>query len=124
MTGASRCTRLLARPRIRRFWLIVAMFELLLPSLASVADARAEAASIRTVATHVESPGGTHCPRVHPVDCAVCRVLRTHAAASTPAATLELPPPVGGARLAAAPRPGHSARAPGEPPQRAPPRDG
>jgi hypothetical protein len=113
---------MLRTSRSSRFtWLLAAIFQLLVPTVWSVADARADAVSIRTATVHVEAPGSTSCPRVHGADCAVCRVLGA-ARAPNARVSLELPvvsvidqPP---ATLA---RPWPSARAPGDPPQRAPP---
>ena len=112
-----------ARSRYFRIgWLLAAVFQLLLPPIVSVADSRAEADSIRTAPrVHVEEPGGTNCPRVHPADCAVCRVL---SAAATQASFTH--PHVVVARFIEATvedayRPASTARFPGDPPQRAPP---
>ena len=111
-----------SRSRMGRFsWLIAAVFQLLVPTVWSVADARAEAVSARTATVHVEAPGSTTCPRLHPTDCAVCRVLATASAANSHV-TLELPSAgVVGRAPVSAERHWASARAPGDPPQRAPP---
>src|SRR5438128_1732375 len=65
------------RARFVRFgWFVAALFQLLLPTFVSVADSRAEAASIGAASRpHVEAEGTRGCPRVHPDDCAICRVL-------------------------------------------------
>jgi hypothetical protein len=111
------------RTRLNRLgWLVAALFQLLLPTFASVADARVEAESARTVSrTHVEPFGTNTCPRQHPVDCVLCRFLATGAKA-TAAAAVAIPV----ARvIEAIPREcdalSAAARAPGDPPQRAPP---
>lgn len=71
----------MARSRINRVGLIVtAIFQLLLPAIASVADARAEASSERGAFAHVESHGTSSCVPVHAADCAVCRVISGGAA--------------------------------------------
>jgi hypothetical protein len=110
------------RSRPSRFaWLVAALFQLLVPTVWSVADAHAEAVSARTATVHVEAPGSTTCPRHHPADCVVCRVLGT-ASALKPHVTFELPAAgVIHCPLATAERQWISARAPGDPPQRAPP---
>jgi hypothetical protein len=113
---------MIRRSRSGRFaWLVAAVLQLLVPTVWSVADARVEAASARVAGAHVEAPGNPACPRIHPADCAVCQVLGA-ARAANPRVSLELPalavadqPP---ATLA---RPWPSVRAPGDPPQRAPP---
>ncbi|HEX6600479.1 MAG TPA: hypothetical protein VF034_14290 [Gemmatimonadaceae bacterium] len=64
------------RTRLYRFGLVfTAVFQLLFPTFASVADARAEAASERGVHAHVEEQGSNRCPPVHAADCAICRVI-------------------------------------------------
>ena len=64
------------RTRLHRVGLVLtAVFQLLFPTFASVADARAEAASERGVQAHVEEQGNNRCPPVHAADCAVCRVI-------------------------------------------------
>ena len=75
------------RPQLRAFWLAFAALQLLLPGAASIADARLEAASIQERPTsHIEEHGGPNCARVHPADCAFCRVLSSSAPAPTAAA--------------------------------------
>jgi hypothetical protein len=111
----------LRSPLVRLGWLFAAIFQLLLPTFASVADARAEAESIRSVSTHVEEHSGAKCPRVHPADCVLCRVLASNA--TTPAPTA-MHVPVARfieAGPVDAERPLCIARAPGDPGQRAPP---
>lgn len=64
------------RSRSYRLGLVVAaLFQLLFPTFASVADARAEAAAERGVYAHVEEHGSDRCAPVHAADCAVCRVI-------------------------------------------------
>ena len=101
--------------------LLTAVVQLLLPAFASVADARAESASVRGASSHIEEHGSSKCVPVHSAECAVCRVLANGATASSAPAFLvaatrvinSLPPQYG--RLAI------SAVAPGDPSQRAPP---
>jgi hypothetical protein len=78
----------LRRPALRAFWRLLAVLQLVLPGAASVADAQLEATSISARPTsHIEEHGGAHCARVHPEDCALCRVLSTTGtpASATPA---------------------------------------
>jgi hypothetical protein len=112
---------MLRRSRSGRFaWLVAAVLQLLVPTVWSVADARADAASVHAAA-HVEAPGNPACPRVHPVDCAVCRVVGA-ARATNPRVSFELPILAAAAQPPATlARPWPSVRAPGDPPQRAPP---
>ncbi len=114
---------MMLRARYSRFgWLLAAVFQLLLPAFAAVVDAREEAESMLTASrTHVEAPGSRSCPRVHPENCVVCRVL---AATASTAASPSVPAPV--ERTIDAPnddadRAACFARFPGDPPQRAPP---
>jgi hypothetical protein len=110
------------RTRVGRLaWFIAAFLQLLVPTLWSVSDAHAEAVSARTATVHVEAPGSTKCPRVHPVDCAVCRVLAVTNLPSAPAPALVPCVPSIAARLADVARHWATARAAGDPPQRAPP---
>jgi hypothetical protein len=105
----------------RLAWLVAAVFQLLVPTVWSVSDARADALSVRTSTVHVESPGTSGCARVHAADCAVCRVVATASAPSAPA-TVHVPVvPLLGAPPADVARRAASTRAPGDPPQRAPP---
>jgi hypothetical protein len=77
------------RPFSRALWLLVAALQLVL-SGAAIADARVEAESIASGPTsHIEEHGGANCPRVHPEDCALCRILSTSA---TPAAAPAIVP--------------------------------
>ncbi|MEP7001525.1 MAG: hypothetical protein ABI969_13655 [bacterium] len=109
------------RTNLSRFgWVFAALLQLALPAFATVADARAEAES-RGASAHVESHGTPGCPRVHPADCVVCRVLASGAAPSNaPAIHVAI------ARAIEA-EPAHLAvsciatRRAGDPPQRAPP---
>lgn len=114
---------MLERSRLIRLgWLLAAAFQLVLPTFASVADARAEVEASRSAArTHVEAYGTKGCPRGHPADCVVCRVL---AMGATPASRPALQIPVARfieSRPADAERAACAARAPGNPQQRAPP---
>jgi len=112
----------MTRTRGSRFaWLLAAILQLLVPTVWSVADAQAEAASARTATVHVEAQGSKSCPRVHPADCAVCRVIATNSLASRPAPVAIPALPVIRTRAVDAARHAPSARAPGDPPQRAPP---
>jgi hypothetical protein len=70
----------------RTLWLVYAALQLLLPGAASIADARLEAASIASHPTaHVEEHGTPQCARVHPSDCALCRVISATARPTTAA---------------------------------------
>jgi hypothetical protein len=110
------------RSPLRRLgWLFAAVFQLLLPTFASVADARAEAESMRGASTHVEAHGTKSCARVHPEDCALCQILATSAAPSTPPSVHVPVARLIDAGPADVARPLCIARAPGDPPQRAPP---
>ena len=114
---------MLVRSRYSRFgWLFAAVFQLLLPAVAAGVDAREEAESMRSATrAHVEAPGSTGCPRVHPESCVVCRVL---ASTATPSLSTAVPAPVErqiDARIADADRAACQVRYPGDPPQRAPP---
>lgn len=105
----------------RAAWLLAATFQLLLATAWSVSDSRVDAASMRDVAAHVEAPGTKGCPSVHPVDCIVCRVLSAPSETSAPVTLV-----VAAARLTESAttdveRVPPPARAPGDPPQRAPP---
>ncbi|NUQ21023.1 MAG: hypothetical protein HOQ09_08690, partial [Gemmatimonadaceae bacterium] len=69
-------TMLARRPLLRAFSLVYAVLQLLLPGAVSMADARLEAASIAAhPVAHVESHSTPACARVHPEDCALCRVI-------------------------------------------------
>ena len=96
----------LRRPA-RAYWLFYALLQLVLPGAASIADARIEAESVSARPTsHIEEHGGAHCPRVHPEDCALCRVLSATgtpasvAAAVLPRALRIAPPSDGPVRVA------------------------
>jgi len=113
---------MIRRPRAWRLaWLIAAAFQLLVPTIWSVSDARAEAVSARAASVHVEAPGTKGCPRVHPSDCVVCQAIAVVGAPSAPATAPALVARVIAARPADPARRGSTARAPGDPPQRAPP---
>jgi hypothetical protein len=106
----------------RRGWLFAALFQLLLPTFASVADARAEAESLQSAAApHVEKFGEKGCPRVHPADCVLCRVLTMGATRPTPPAVQIAVARIIEADLTASSRPVLLGRVAGHPPQRAPP---
>ena len=110
------------RSPLRRFgWLFAAVFQLVLPTFASVADARAEAESIRGASNNVEAHSTKSCARVHPADCVLCRVLASSAATSTPPSVHVPVARLIDAGPADVEHPLCSARAPGDPPQRAPP---
>lgn len=113
--------RVIRSSSARLGWLVAAVFQLLLPTFASVADARLEASSMRDATAHVEAPGETRCPPVHAADCAICRVLATRAAAAEAAALVVPAARIIDADAADAARRVTRARAPGDPPQRAPP---
>jgi hypothetical protein len=113
---------MLRRLRAKRAaWLLVATFQLLLATAWSVSDSRVDAESMRDVVAHVEAPGTKGCPSVHPVDCIVCRVLSTPGAASAPFALVIHVARAASSTVADADRGAPSTRAPGDPPQRAPP---
>jgi hypothetical protein len=98
---------ILRRPRFRTFWFLSALLQLLLPGAASIADARLEADSIRGRPTsHIEEHSGANCARVHPEDCALCRVLSASGTPATPNAH------VPGVVLRVAPRSDDIARIP------------
>jgi hypothetical protein len=113
--------RMVNRTTLSRLgWYLAALLQLALPAFATVADARAEAES-RGATAHVESHGSAKCPRVHPADCVVCRVLASGAAPSSAQAlhvpiarAIEAEP----AQLAVS---CIATRLAGDPPQRAPP---
>ena len=113
--------RILVPARRKRLgWLVAALLYLVLPPFAAAADAAVERES-QAVHAHVESQGARGCPRVHPADCIVCRVLAGGAAAST-----VVVPPIAIARVIdaepeRATRTRIVARLAGDPPQRAPP---
>lgn len=114
---------MIIRARYSRFgWLLAAVFQLLLPAFAAVVDAREEAESMRSASRmHVEAPGSSTCPRVHPENCVVCRVLSTTAITPTSVAVLVPVERHIDARVEDANRAACLARFPGDPPQRAPP---
>jgi hypothetical protein len=111
-----------SRSRVARFgWFLAAVFQILLPTFVSVADSRAEAASIREASVHIEATGTAGCPAVHSDNCAVCHVLAAGARAARPVALQ-----IAAVRVISAPAVRHTwsvwgAIAPGDPPQRAPP---
>jgi hypothetical protein len=111
----------LRSPLRRLGWLFAAVFQLVLPTFASVADARAEAESMRGASIHVEAHSGKSCARVHPADCVLCRILATSAATSAPPSVHVPVARLIDAGPADVERPLCIARAPGDPPQRAPP---
>jgi hypothetical protein len=82
---------------IRLVTLLFALLQLALPTLASVADARLERESESPrAAAHVESPGGSTCPRIHPADCALCQFVSA-AGAAPPRPPAPAPAPALGA---------------------------
>ena len=105
----------------RATWALVAVFQLLLATAWSVSDSRVDAKAMRDAVAHVEAPGTKGCPSVHAVDCIVCRVLSSPSATSAP---VMLAVRVTRASESSAHEPellSPGARAPGDPPQRAPP---
>jgi hypothetical protein len=105
----------------RLSWLVAATFQLLVPTAWSVTDARAESVSAHAAGAHVEATGSHKCPRFHPRECVVCVTLATVGAPVAPATAPVLVTHESAARPADAAPYGSSARAPGDPPQRAPP---
>jgi hypothetical protein len=108
---------------VRWLYVLVAAVQVLLPASASLADGWLDQADSRagTRAAHVEAYGSTSCARVHPDNCALCRVATALAA---PSRRVTLPERI--ARLGApvadgAYRAGHSVDH-GLPASRAPPR--
>lgn len=74
-----RCVRL-----GRALRLAYAALQLVLPGVASIADGRLDAASIRDrPVAHLEDHTGPHCARVHPADCAFCGLLSMSARPAT-----------------------------------------
>ncbi|MDB4908236.1 MAG: hypothetical protein JWO05_3020 [Gemmatimonadetes bacterium] len=110
------------RTRLTRFGgILAAVFQLLVPAAASLADVRAEAASLRGATVHIESHGTRDCARVHAADCVLCQLL-TGASGPTKAAEQPVVRERAAAPSAASvARRLISTRAPGDPPQRAPP---
>ncbi|MEO5818854.1 MAG: DUF2946 family protein [Gemmatimonadaceae bacterium] len=114
---------MIVRARFSRFgWLLAAVFQLLLPAFAAVIDAREEAESMQSASRmHVEAPGSSGCPRVHPENCVVCRVLSATATTTASVAVLAPVERQIGARVEDENRAACLTRFPGDPPQRAPP---
>src|SRR5687767_7445352 len=81
----------------RLLWRVLALLQLLVPTVVSIADARMEreAASARSY-SHIESTTGKDCVRVHSSDCALCQHLTTPLAKSQKQAP---PAPSTGAEL-------------------------
>lgn len=112
----------MSSPRLRRIGLLfTAVFQLLFPAFASVADARAEGAAERGAYAHIETHGTSKCVAVHSEDCVVCRVLaggaaptRTQAGCMVAARIIHALPPRY-VRVAV------GTDVPGDPSQRAPP---
>jgi len=80
------------RPRLlRRLALILALLHLMVPPLATIADARVERDVVRSghPTVHVESHGSPKCPRIHPTGCGLCQVVATLA---TPPRSQHVPP--------------------------------
>ena len=68
--------RSMRRTRVYRLGLVLtAVFQLLFPTFASVADARVEATAERSAHAHVEAHSTDRCVPVHAADCAICRVV-------------------------------------------------
>ena len=64
------------RSRFYRLGLVFsAVFQLMFPTFASVADARVEATAERSAHAHVEAHSTERCVPVHAADCAICRVV-------------------------------------------------
>jgi hypothetical protein len=82
-------------PASRAAWLVAAVLQLVLPGAAAWADAQLEAESRSAGAVaHVESHTTARCPRIHPLDCSLCRHLRLEfRGAAPPSATVEFTPP-------------------------------
>lgn len=114
---------MIVRARYSRFgWLLAAVFQLLLPAFAAVVDAREEAGNVRTASRmHVEAPGSSSCPKVHPENCVVCRMLTTTATTAGAVAVLAPVKRSIGPRIADDSGAPSLTRFPGDPPQRAPP---
>jgi hypothetical protein len=114
---------MIVRARFLRFgWLFAALFQLLLPAFAAVVDAREEAESVQAASRmHVEAPGSRSCPRVHPENCVVCRVLSATATTTASVAVLAPVERQIAARVEDDDRATCLTRFPGDPPQRAPP---
>ena len=75
------------RASVRLFYLIVALVQLALPGVASVADGLLAASGGPTHAVaHVESHTEKHCIPVHGDDCTFCRYLTSAAADVRPPA--------------------------------------
>lgn len=114
--------RVMRRTPLHRLGLVLtAVFQLLLPTFASVADARAEAAAERGAYAHVESHSSSQCVPVHAADCAICRVIAGSASvAHAPVVRVVVTRVIEAPLLRQEPRPtGTPAR--GDPSQRAPP---
>ena len=105
----------------RATWALVAVFQLLLATAWSVSDSRVDAEAMRDAVAHVEAPGTKGCPSVHAVDCIVCRVLSTPSAPSAPVALAVVVARGAENGIADAEHLAPTTRAPGDPPQRAPP---
>lgn len=75
------------RGAVRLFAALVAVLQLALPAAVSVADARLDAQSYTTATrSHVEDQSSTSCPRIHPLECALCQFLSS--GTGTPAAAV------------------------------------
>lgn len=106
--------------RRRLGWLVAALLQLALPPFAAAADATVERES-QTVHAHIESHGARGCPRVHPADCVVCRVLANSGAPARSVALRIAIARIIDAEPARDERASIIARLAGDPPQRAPP---
>jgi hypothetical protein len=114
--------RVMRRTRCYRLGLVLtALFQLLLPTFASVADARAEAAAEQGAYAHVEEHSSSHCVPVHPADCAICRVIGSGATVHDGPALLAPAVRLIGATLPQYERLAPAATALRRPSQRAPP---
>lgn len=110
------------RSQFRRFGLyLTALFQLLLPTFVSVADAHAEAAAERGAKVHIEAHGSSTCVPVHPADCAVCRVIAGGATVARPPAVRVFVTRVIKAAVPEYARVSVGTLAQGDPSQRAPP---
>ena len=77
------------RTSVRLAWVAIAVLQLVLPGATAWADARLERESASPrAAVHIEQTGGSHCPRVHPTDCALCQHLATPLARVAPVRAL------------------------------------
>src|SRR6266550_413323 len=59
----------------RALWLACALMQLALPGAAAWADALVDGDSVGPATSHFESHTTGSCPRLHPLDCALCHFL-------------------------------------------------